>query len=174
MSGDGRIAAFVFLIKILRYTGAMGIIGSIDAWLIGAFRRASIPVARIALFTVYFWFGLLKLLDVSPANSLVRGLLEQTLPFMTFETFIVLFALYEMLIGAAFLVRGWERFAIALMAPHMVMTALPLVLLPAVAWQGWFVPTLEGQYMIKNVALIALAMAIAGHLVPFRDRLHGR
>ncbi len=35
---------------------------------------------------------------------------------------------------------------------------MPLVLLPKVAWVHAFVPTLEGQYIIKNLAIIAVAI----------------
>jgi uncharacterized membrane protein YkgB len=130
--------------------------------------RLSHPFARISIFVVFFWFGILKVFDLSPANPLVAELLEKTLPFMTFETFIVLFGLYEMVIGVAFLIPRLERLAITLLIPHMITTILPLFLLPAVAWQSVFVPTLEGQYIIKNILIIALAFVIGAHLKPMR------
>jgi hypothetical protein len=46
---------------------------------------------------------------------------------------------------------------------------LPLFFLPEVSWQSAFVPTLTGQYIIKNVVIIALAMGIAAHLHPLRE-----
>ncbi|OGZ45949.1 MAG: hypothetical protein A3J54_03020 [Candidatus Ryanbacteria bacterium RIFCSPHIGHO2_02_FULL_45_13b] len=126
------------------------------------------PVERIALFIVFFWFGFLKLIDASPANPLVADLLERTLPFWSFESFVVFLGMWEMLIGIAFLLEGWERFAIALLVPHMVTTIMPLILLPGVTWQSFLVPTLEGQYIIKNVVIVALALSIAARLKPFR------
>ncbi len=120
--------------------------------------------ARIALFIVFFWFGALKLFGDSPANPLVAGLLEKTLPFITFNTFIFLFGIYEMIIGVVFLIPGLEKVAIALLVPHMLTTFMPLVLLPSVTWQGPFVPTLEGQYIIKNFVIIALALSLITHV----------
>lgn len=138
-----------------------------DNWFIHFIRRISIPFARFALFVVFFWFGILKIIGTSPANPMVADLLQVTMPFMTWETFIILFSLYEMLIGLAFLVPGFERQAIALLIPHMIMTSLPLLFLPAMTWQGFFTPSLEGQYIIKNLVIIAVAMGIAAHLHPF-------
>ena len=73
-----------------------------------------------------------------------------------------------MLIGVAFLIPGLERLAIALLIPHMITTVLPLILLPSITWQSFLIPTLEGQYIIKNIVIIALASALAAHLHPMR------
>jgi uncharacterized membrane protein YkgB len=139
-----------------------------DIWFIGFLRRLSIPFARFALFVVFFWFGILKIIGTSPANPLVQSLMEATLPFMTWNVFIVLFSIYEMIIGISFIIPRLERLAIALLIPHMIMTVLPLIFLTTVTWQGFMTPTLEGQYIIKNLAIIALAMSIAAHLHPLK------
>jgi hypothetical protein len=94
--------------------------------------------------------------------------MEATLPFMTWNVFIVLFSIYEMIIGISFIIPRLERLAIALLIPHMIMTVLPLIFLTTVTWQGFMTPTLEGQYIIKNLAIIALAMGIAAHLHPMK------
>ncbi len=136
---------------------------SIDDRIVHTVQRISGPLSRFAIFLVYFWFGILKLFGLSPANPLVMNLQQQTLPFITFDHFIIIFALFEMLIGILFLVRGFERTAIGLLMIHMVTTVLPLFLLPQVAWQSFLVPTLEGQYIIKNIVIIAAAIGIAAH-----------
>lgn len=101
---------------------------------------------------------------------MVSDLMHATMPAMSWDTFIVLFAIYEMIIGIAFIIPRLERLAIALIIPHMVMTALPLFFLPAMTWVGFFTPTLEGQYIIKNLVIIALAIGIAAHLHPLKKR----
>jgi uncharacterized membrane protein YkgB len=138
-----------------------------DNWFIHLLRRLSMPFARSALFVVFFWFGILKIIGTSPANPMVADLLHVTMPFMSWEVFIVLFAIYEMLIGIAFILPGLERPAIALLIPHMIMTALPLFFLHDMTWVAILTPTLEGQYIIKNLVIIAVAMGIAAHLHPF-------
>ncbi|MEK7115982.1 MAG: hypothetical protein AAB879_01145 [Patescibacteria group bacterium] len=139
-----------------------------DRALITTFRRIDMPFARLAFFVVYFWFGALKLGGASPANPMMGSLLSRTLPFVTFEDFVLFFGLYEMLIGILFLIPKMERLVIALLIPHLFVTLLPLVLLPAMTWQGFLVPTLEGQYIIKNLAILALSFSIASHLRPLR------
>lgn len=109
---------------------------------------------------IYIWFGMLKVLDLSPATPLVSALAERTIPFVDFSSFIICFGLLEIMIGLLWLVRGWERLALAVMALHLVTTALPLLLLPNVAWSQLFVPTLEGQYVIKNLALLAVGLLV--------------
>lgn len=124
------------------------------------------PAARIALFTIFFWFGLLKVIDASPANPLVESLLQKTLPFISFESFIAGFGFYEMAIGLFFIIPGLERLAIALLVPHMIAAFLPLVFLSEITWKSFLIPTLEGQYIIKNFVIVALALGIGAHLHP--------
>ena len=129
----------------------------------------SVTYLRISIGIVYFWFGFLKLFDTSPAGPLVSDLLHRTLPFVTYENFIMGFGFYEMIIGISFLIPRLERLAIALLIPHMITTFMPLVLLPSITWKNIFVPTLEGQYIIKNLVIIALAFSMAiTHLKPLR------
>lgn len=137
-----------------------------DVELIHFFRRVSIPLARCGLFIIFFWFGLLKVIGLSPASGLVQRLFETTIPWMPFATFLILFGLFEMLIGILFLVKGAERTVIPLLLIHMMTTCGPLFLLPQETWSHFMVPTLEGQYIIKNIALIACAFGIASHLHP--------
>lgn len=120
-------------------------------------------LARVSLFVVYFWFGLLKLLGLSPAEQLVQDLFSTTIGFMSFETFYVLFSLFEILIGILFLIPKATRLVFVLFIFHMVMTTGPLVLLPQSSWNVFLlVPTLTGQYIIKNLALLACAVGVLG------------
>lgn len=140
----------------------------LDVSIISFLRKTFYPMSRVALFVVFFWFGILKLIDKSPANPLVASLLQKTLPFLTFDQFIIILGIWEMLIGLCFLIPRLERVAIALLIPHMFTTLMPLILLPQITWQSFLVPTLEGQYIIKNLALIALAIGIGAHLKPIQ------
>ncbi len=135
-----------------------------DKLLIGFARKAAMPFARFSLFVVFFWFGILKVLGTSPANPLVTSLLEETMQFIGAGEFIFIFGIFEMIIGLSFLWPRLIRISIALLAFHMITTFMPLVLLPQMAWQKILVPTLEGQYIIKNLVIIATAMAIGSHI----------
>ena len=145
-------------------------IKEIDTKLINFFRAISIPLARLGLFVIFFWFGALKVLGLSPATPLVQRLSEQTIPFISLSTFIVIFGWLEVLIGILFLIKGAERVVIPLLFLHMVTTFLPLFLLPRETWSGFLIPTLEGQYIIKNLALIAVATAVAANLEPLGEK----
>ena len=120
----------------------------------------SLLLSRFAIFVIYFWFGSLKLIDSSPANPLVESLLSKTLPYVSFNQFIVFLGIWEMVIGVIFLIPKLEKAAITILALHMITTFMPLLLLPTMAWKGFLIPTLEGQYMIKNLITIALAVNI--------------
>ena len=146
-------------------------INTIDTELIHFFRKISEPSARIGLFVVFFWFGFLKILGLSPASGLVQRLFEHTIPYMPFPTFLILFGAFECIIGILFLVKGFERIVIPLLLVHMITVFMPMILLRDETWQSFLVPSLEGQYIIKNLVLIAAAVGIASHLHPLKRRL---
>lgn len=141
----------------------------------GIFQKITLPFSRFAIFLVYFWFGALKVFNESPANPLVASYLERMLPGMSFTTFIVLLGLFEMLIGVLFLFghkRPYiERLGFTFLILHLVMVISPLLFLPEVAWSGFFVPTLEGQYMIKNILIIAVAISIISQSPTFKKNV---
>ena len=144
-------------------------IESFDLKVIHFMKKFSLPMARWAIFIVYFWFGILKVFQLSPANPLVAELLQKTLH-TPFNIFIVLLGVFEMIVAIVFVIKGLERLAIFLLVLHLIMVLAPLFLLPAITWQSFMVPTLEGQYIIKNVLIVAAAMGIAAHLHPLQPK----
>jgi uncharacterized membrane protein YkgB len=68
-------------------------------------------------------------------------------------------------IGIAFLFRRTLRLAIGLLFLQMIGTFLPLVLLPEVTFQPGrypYAPTLVGQYILKNLLIVAAALVVGG------------
>ena len=125
-------------------------------------KKISFFLAHIALFIVFFWFGALKLFGVSPANELVNALLIK-IPVMNlwpFESFIVVLGLVEMLIAVLFLSQKTTKLATVILIPHMFTTMLPLIFVTNMTWQSFLVPTLAGQYIIKNIVIVALALSV--------------
>lgn len=141
------------------------IIQQFDILVISRLRRLEVPLARAAIFLVYFWFGILKFLGVSPAAPLVKDLFEKTINVMPFSVFYTFFSIFEVVIGVLFLIRGLERLAIFLLGLHLIATILPLIFLPHIAWQAFLVPTLEGQYIIKNILIVASAVVVGSKLI---------
>ncbi|MFY7908232.1 MAG: hypothetical protein ACOVO2_01705 [Emticicia sp.] len=116
---------------------------------------------RIALFVVFFWFGLLKIIGLSPAKDIVTHLHHQTIePFISASHFIPLLGLIECLIGVLWLVPKFTKLTFVIFCLQMFTTFLPLILLPSETWQTDFALTLAGQYIIKNVVLIASAYTV--------------
>jgi uncharacterized membrane protein YkgB len=116
---------------------------------------------RLALAVVFIWFGFLKIIHASPAEPLVKHLHEVTLvKFIPVNTFIVLLGCIECMIGLLWLLPGFTKAAIILFVLQMFTTFLPLFYLPLDTWQHSFVLTLEGQYIVKNIVLLASAATI--------------
>lgn len=117
--------------------------------------------ARISLFVVFFWFGFLKIIGTSPAESLVHELFNATLyNALPFETFLFLFGVFECLIGLIWLSPKFTTIAYYALIVHLILTVVPLVVLPDVTWNNVFTPTIIGQYIIKNLLLLSTAMLV--------------
>lgn len=123
--------------------------------------RASEWLLRIGLAIVYVWFGLLKVIGLSPATQLVRDLFDKTVPsFVPFGFFYPAFSWFEVVLGLLFLFPKLTRLAFLLVVLHLATTVLPLIFLPGGAWNGFMSPTIEGQYIIKNVLILGSAFAL--------------
>lgn len=127
------------------------------------FKRYFVITARIAFFVIFFWFGFLKLIGISPASPLAEALTAKTVGIEYFDLLFIVLAGFECLIGILFLFPKADRISVCLLFVHMGIVCSPLILVPELTWQKFGVPTLEGQYIIKNIALIALAMGLYIH-----------
>jgi putative oxidoreductase len=126
--------------------------------------RHSTDVLRVAVGAVFLGFGVLKFFPgVSPAESLVMATTDKlTLGLVPGHAALVVIATLECFIGVCMLVGRWMRLAIWLLALQFVGILSPLVLLPARLFGGpYHAPTLEGQYVLKDVILVAAGMVIA-------------
>lgn len=137
---------------------------AIHRWLM----RYSLTALRISMGAVLFGFGVLKYFPgVSPAEDLARvtthllsfGLVPAMVPS---GVAMVLLATLECTIGVLLLSGRWLRLAICLLVVQLAGILSPVVLLPGRIFAGpYHMPTLEGQYVLKNVILLAAAMVIA-------------
>lgn len=115
---------------------------------------------RAAVALIFVYFGVLKLLQASPAEELVMRLQTATLPFLSSGHFLMFLGAVETIVGGLFLFRRHTRLATVVFAAHMATTFLPFIFLPDITWLAPGIPTLTGQYIFKNVALIALVYTI--------------
>lgn len=145
----------------------------LDLQLIAFFKKVFLPFARTALFIVFFWFGILKVFDLSPASPLAEVLTANTVGLQYFDVLFKLLAAIECVIGVLFLIPKATRVVIPLLLIHMAVVCAPLVLVPDV-WSAPLVLTLEGQYIVKNVAVVALAIGIAAQAKPLGSKLYAK
>ncbi|MHA2099469.1 MAG: hypothetical protein ACW99A_12390 [Candidatus Kariarchaeaceae archaeon] len=148
----------------LNYDLIMENFDKIDKKISMSMEKAGKYLLRLSMGIVFIWFGILKPLGLSPAESIANQLVAIGAWWIPGnEFFYVGLAIIEVLIGIFFLFNKTLRIAIFLLFVHMPLTILPLILLPELTWQTFLlVPTLEGQYIIKNVVLISAAIVIGG------------
>ena len=142
----------------------------LDQQIIQFFRKTYLQVARVSLFVVFFWFGFIKLIGQSSAGPLAEALTRKTVGEGLFHPLFLAIALLECVIGVLFLIPKAVRITIPLLFIHMAIVCAPLVLVPEMTWQAPLVPTLEGQYIIKNIVVIAVAFGVAAQVKPLAKK----
>ncbi|GIK71583.1 MAG: hypothetical protein BroJett021_05710 [Chloroflexota bacterium] len=137
----------------------------VTAWM----ARYGLVMMRIALGVIFFWFGALKLFPgLSPAEDLVRN----TIFFIDPNIFQPLLAVWEMAIGLGLITGMFMRVTLLLLFLQMPGTALPIIITPEAVFTMFpFGLTIEGQYIVKNLALITAAIVLGstvrgGRIVP--------
>jgi len=149
-------------------------ITDIDKVIIQFFKKKYVLIARFSIFLVFFWFGLIKLLGLSPASPLAEALTAKTVGMQYFDTLFIVLAVVECIIGILFLVPKATKFVFLLLMFHMATVCSPLLLIPEYTWQSFLVPTLEGQYIIKNIIIVAVAIGIVASLNPLANKSSSR
>jgi len=135
----------------------------LDVRLTSLMARHGITALRISLGLVFVWFGFLKFF---PGLSPAADLAARTIGVLSFglippATAVLILAVWESLIGIGLLTGRAMRLTLALLWLQMLGTATPLFLFPAETWVLFpIAPTLEGQYIIKNLVLVGAAMVI--------------
>jgi uncharacterized membrane protein YkgB len=141
-------------------TMIMRAIDLFDRFVVWTMDTVGIKFARLSIGVIFIWFGGLKVVgEVSPAYDLVAA----TVYWWTPEIIVPLLGIWEVAIGVAFLIPRFTRLALLLLIPQMPGTFLPLILLPEVTYT--IIPlglTIEGQYIVKNLVIIACALLIGG------------
>ncbi len=139
-----------------------GFLPAVERRVIGWVRDRMHSFTRLSLGVVYFWFGVLKFFpNASPAEALAG----KTLQLLSFGLLppsvgLPLLAGWECFIGAALLANIRPRLIGWMMVFHLLGTFTPLILFPNVAFAGFGVPTLVGQYIAKNLVLMVAALTI--------------
>jgi len=135
----------------------------IDRKITGFMAAYGISLLRISLGINFLWFGLLKFFPgLSPAQDLATNTIEQlTFGLVEPSASIYILATWETLIGLGLITGLFLRATLFLLFLQMLGTLTPLVLFPEQTFVHFpYAPTLEGQYIIKNMVLISAALVV--------------
>lgn len=129
--------------------------------------RIGVPLLRISLGVVFLWFGLLKIFDVSP----VSGLVAKTIYWFDPDVVVPALGAFEVFVGTCLVAGRLMRIALPLLVLQMAGTFMVLVLLPDVAFRDSnpFLLTVEGEFVVKNLVLLAAALVIGSRLAPLGE-----
>jgi uncharacterized membrane protein YphA (DoxX/SURF4 family) len=122
-----------------------------------------ILITRLALGVIFLWFGILKF---APGLSEAEDLAKRTLVKLTFgyipaQVCLYILAAWECAIGLGFLSGRFLRSTLVLLFLQLPGTFLPLLFFPSETWKRIpYAPTLEGQYILKNLVLISAGIII--------------
>jgi uncharacterized membrane protein YphA (DoxX/SURF4 family) len=136
---------------------------TLDAQMTRWMARNGVQLLRIALGVVFLWFGALKLFPgLSPAQELAgRTITILTLGIVPPNVSIPILAVWECVIGLGLISGRWMRATIFLLVAQMAGTMLPLAFFPESTFTRLpYAPTLEGQYIIKNLVLVTAALVL--------------
>lgn len=141
----------------------------IRAWM----QRYGYQLLRISVGIIFFWFGLLKFFPgLSPAQELAIKTIR-VMSFGVIPDFVIIkgLALWEVLIGAGLMTGMFMRTTLLLLFLQMSGTFAPIFLFPTEVFSHIpYAPTLEGQYIIKNIAMISAGIVLGGNLRKIPDR----
>ena len=146
--------------------GLLDRLGELEAALKALLQRWSIPALRVALGAVFVAFGVLKFF---PGASPLEPLVEATWGVLTFgvvggQLALILTAVIETVAGLALISGVFARFGLVMLAVAFVGILSPLVFFPDELFTAAG-PTLLGQYVLKNVVLIAAALVVASRVL---------
>lgn len=126
--------------------------------------RYSLPLLRVSLGLIFLGFGVLKFFpDLSPAEDLAQATMGRlTFGIVPDSIGILLVAGVETSIGVSLITGKYQRVGIALLAMAMIGVLSPIALFPGDLFGGEYnAPTLEGQYVLKDLVLLTSGMVVA-------------
>lgn len=130
----------------------------------------SLSILRISLGLVFLAFAIPKYV---PGLSPAEGLAAATIEVLTFgivggQAAVLLTALVETVIGITLLTGRLVKLGLAVMAVALVGIMSPLVLFPELMYSGG--PSLEAQYVFKDIVLAAAGLVIGAQSLGARLR----
>ena len=131
----------------------------------------SITILRVSLGVVFLAFASFKYVSgASPAEDIaVATVGKLTFGMVTGSAALLFTAVTETVIGFTLVTGRFVKVGLVVMAGAMVGILSPLVLFADQMWSGNG-PTLLGQYVFKDIVLVAGALVVAAHALGARLR----
>lgn len=125
--------------------------------------KNGIFLVRISIGIIFFWFGILKYFPgLSPADDLAIKTIDTiTFGIITGKVALVILATLEVAIGIGLIFGIFLRETLLLLFFQMLGTITPMFLFPEEVFTRIpYAPTLEGQYIIKNIVIVSAGLVI--------------
>lgn len=134
----------------------------VNTWL----TQNAMTLLRVSIGIIYVWFGALKYFpNLSPADQLAKDTIHLiTFGLIPSNVSIILLALWETSLGAVLIIGAWQRAVFYVLLLHMICTFVPLFFFAEVSFTTLpYGFTLVGQYIMKNLIIIAAALVLNAH-----------
>jgi len=120
-------------------------------------QRSAHTLLTWSLSLTFFWFGFLKVVNLSP----VVDLLQHTFSFFATQPFLGLLGLFEMLIAIGLLIPKIRKITIFLTILHLFGTISVVCIAPNILFAPYFPAlTMEGEFIFKNFILISACLML--------------
>jgi uncharacterized membrane protein YphA (DoxX/SURF4 family) len=146
--------------------GEPSVIARTSAWL----NAHSVTLLRISLGLTFLAFGALKFVPgLSPAEDLVVATIDRlTFGLISGSSALVLTAVMETVIGLTLLTNRFVKVGLVALAGALVGIMSPLVLFAGEMFGNG--PTIEAQYVFKDIVLAAAGLVVAAYALGGRIR----
>jgi putative oxidoreductase len=140
----------------------------VDSAVIGFLRAHADDILRIALATVFVWFGALKIIGRSPVGELVAD----TVGFLPESAVVPVLGIVEVAIGLGLILGVGLRLVLLLFLMQMAGTFLVLLTQPGDSFQNGnpLLLTTLGEFVVKNIVFIAAGLVIGSHIATALER----
>lgn len=120
----------------------------------------AVRILQYTLGITFLWFGILKLFNASPVLNIIKLAIP---PFLSdSQIFFFLLSLLEIAIGTAFLANRFVKIAAIVMIIHLLIASSSVLIT-----QGFDprfpVLSLEGEFVVKNLVLMAAGLVLIAH-----------
>lgn len=111
--------------------------------------KFSFTFLRISFAIIFVWFGILKVFNSSPVTPLINAVSP-----ISFPLAIPLIGIFEVLIGVAFFANKFIKITSLVTVLYLIVVSVLVIL--GKGFSPWFpLLTLEGEFVVKNLVLIA-------------------